>query len=63
MVVRRCELRVAMRLADKLSYREEMDLLNLLFDTYAVGKISGVSALQAHTDHRLSESTDRLATL
>jgi hypothetical protein len=40
-----------------------MDLLDLLFDTYAVNKISGVSALQAHTDHRLTESTDRLATL
>ncbi len=40
-----------------------MDLMDLLFDTYAVGKISGLGALQANTDHRVTASTDRLAAL
>jgi hypothetical protein len=40
-----------------------VDLLDLLFDSYAAGRLSGVSALQAQTDHRLTASTDRLSDL
>ncbi len=39
------------------------DLFDVLFAQYAAAKISGLTALQANTDQRLTSSTDRLTAL
>ncbi len=39
------------------------DLFDVVFGTYLSGKVAGISSLQANTDQRLTQSTDRLAAL